>query len=361
MQFKTNTQHKLPFIVALGLMALLTSCGSFQYAGYDNDGIYSSDNFGTDVEQQVVTAASSDSNYYKNYFAENAAEVDALKEESEVFTDIDSYEGNYNEIEQGTLEQRVDYGGWGQNSTVTINIIDNGWYGYNDPWLWNGGFGFSYGWGRPWGWNRWGYGYGWNNWNNWGWNSGWSYGYGWNSRWCPLGYNNWGWNNGYYGRNSNRIAYHNGRRGSLLYNNNLSRRSNSALSRRDYSSGRLSSAAGLTRNSRSTAVRSNTSTRSVGNSRSTRTTRSTTSPTRSTRNTRVSRPANTRSGSSSRVSRPSNSSNTRSSGSVRSTRSSRASGSGMRSSRSSRSSSNSARSSRSSGSSKSSSSKRSRG
>ena len=51
MQFKTITLQKLPSFVALGLAALLTSCGSYQYVGYDNDGIYSSDN---ETEREVV-------------------------------------------------------------------------------------------------------------------------------------------------------------------------------------------------------------------------------------------------------------------------------------------------------------------
>jgi len=345
MLFKTITNQKLPFFVALGLMAVLTSCGSFQYAGYDNDGIYSDSYQKTEVEQPVATTSTTDSNYYKNYFSENSAEVDAINEESEIFTDIDSYEGDYIERTQDTLEQRPAYGGWGQNnSTVTINVIDNGWYGWNDPWLWNGGFG----WGQPWGWNRWGNNWGWNRWgwnagfgwnsgfgwNNWGWNSGW--GNGWNNwgrnAWCPPGYNNLGWSNRNF-RNNARYAYNGGRRG-LLYNNNLSRntRSNSAISRRNYSTSRLS--ANTTNRTRSTSrIRSNSnpSTRSIGNT--TRTTRSSgtvrsSSPSRTRTNTRVTRP--TRS--------------TRSSGAIRSTRSTRSSGS-VRSSRSSRSSSGSVRSS----------------
>jgi hypothetical protein len=79
MQFKTITPEKLPFFVALGLMAVLTSCGSFQYAGYDNDGIYSSETSNDDaVQETVVSLSSNDSNYYKNYFSENKAQVNAL-------------------------------------------------------------------------------------------------------------------------------------------------------------------------------------------------------------------------------------------------------------------------------------------
>ena len=188
MRFNPTISKKFTFFVALGLTAVLTSCGSFQYAGYENDGIYSSEGHVDEVvEEKVVTTSSDGSSYYKNYFSENEAQVDALTTEQEVFTDIDSYSGNYMERAQDTLEQRPIYGGWGQtNETVTINYIDNSWMGFNDPWLWNGGWGFgwnNWGWGPGWGWNA-GWGLGWNNWGwgrpGWGWNAGWAGG-------CRLG------------------------------------------------------------------------------------------------------------------------------------------------------------------------------
>ncbi|MBL87573.1 MAG: hypothetical protein CMO82_13055 [Winogradskyella sp.] len=323
MQFKIITKHKLPFFVALGLMTVLTSCGSFQYVGYDNDGIYSSEDYNTtDVEQPVATTSSNDSEYYKNYFADTSAQLEAVIEDNEIFTDIDSYEGNYLEKAQDTIEERPVYGGWGQNNeSITINIIDNGWYGWNDPWLWNVGWGYgwnNWGWGRPWRWNYgWNYGYGW---NNWGWNAGW--GYGWNNwGWGPgwgYGWNNWGWN-GYY--RGNRYAYNAGRRGSVINNSYLNRasRSTSALSRRNNPSSRLSRSA-----TGSNVGRSNSAVRSSRNS---------TIRNPSTRsNTRITRPRST----------------SRSSGTVRSARSSRSSSGTIRSTRSSRSSSGSVRSSRSS-------------
>ena len=341
MQFKTITNRKLPFFVALGLIAALTSCGSYQYAGYDNDGIYASDDSDAEVEQPIVTTSTSDSNYYKNYFAENSAEVDAIKEESEIFTDVDSYEGNYTEQTQDSLEQRPAYGGWGQsNSTVTINYIDNGW-GY-DGWGFSSFGGWGYGWGYPpgyaWGYNAWG----------WGWGAGWGGGWGWGYPGYGYGYPGYG---GYYGYNS--LSYSNTRRGSMLYNDNLSRSGgarnsgltrrnyastgrNTAATRRNYSTTRLSNAA----SPRNTRVRSNSSTRSVNNNgvtRSTRTTRPSTS-------TRTTRPSSTNR--STRSTAPSRTS--RSSGSARSTRSTRSSTSSARSSRSSSSRSSSSRSSSSS-------------
>ena len=322
MQLKKITKQRLPFFVALGLMAMLTSCGSFQYAGYDNDGIYTTTDTDVIVEEPEVVTSTNSSSYYKNYFAEKVSEIDAINSENEVFTDIDSYEGNYTETDTDRLEQPSAYGGWGQtNDRITINVIDNGW-GWNDPWLWNGGFVYNnWGWGRPWGWNNWGRNYwGWNTgfgygWNNWGWNS-------WNNGWNN-GWNNWGWNNGFY--RNNRYAYSNSRRGSLLNSNSLNR-SNSALSR-NYSSRRSSTSSAISRRG-STGVRSvNSSTRrTVRNGASTRTTRPTT--TRNTR-TRVSTPRSTRSSGSVRSS--SRSSSSRSS-SVRSSSSSRSSSGSSRSS-----------------------------
>ena len=331
MQFNTFLKQKLPFFVALGLTAVLTSCGSFQYAGYDNDGIYSSEeyNYNTEVEEPVATTSTNDSNYYKNYFAENSAEIDAINQDGEIFTDIDGYEGNY--TEQDSTQQRVAYGGWGQNnSSVTINYIDNGWYGgwygWNDPWLWNGSY--AWGWGRPWGWNNWRWNYGW------GWNDPWLYGgyygYGWNNWGYYGGFYNYGWNNPYY-RGYNRYAYSAGRRGSLLYNNNLSRntRSNAAVSRRDYSTSRLSNSSRLSRSSNSRSVRSSSSTMrrsSSSTSRSSRVTRPATS--RSSRSSTMRSGGSTRSSGSVRSS--SSRSSSRSSGSVRSSGGSRSSGSSSR-------------------------------
>jgi hypothetical protein len=157
MQFKTIIPRKLPFFVALSLTAVLTSCGSFEYAGYSNDGIYAANdyNYQAEAEQPVATTSTNESSYYKNYFAENSAEIDAINGENEIFTDVDSYEGNY--TDQGNVDQRQAYGGWGQtNDAVTINYVNNGW-GWNDPWLWNAGWGLgwnNWGWGRPWGWNN---------------------------------------------------------------------------------------------------------------------------------------------------------------------------------------------------------------
>jgi len=333
MQFKNLLTQKLPFFVVLGLTFVLTSCGSFQYTGYDSDGIYGDDtNYEATAEQEVITTSTNDSNYYKNYFAENSAEVDAIQEESEIFTDIDSYESDYTEQPIDTLEQETAYAGWGQtNSTVTINYVDNGWYGYNDPWFYSG-FAFgSYGWYRPW---RYNYGYGWN--YNWGYTG--YYGYGFYQPWSyGYGHGYYGWNNR-YPRNS-RYAFNNTRRNSLLYNTTLSRSYNNSLSRssrsavstrNNYSTRRLSttnrynrttrsnnySTRNTTRSSRSSTV--TRPTRSVRSSSTTRTTTRSTTPTRS--SSATSRSSSSRSSS---TARSSSSSSRSSSGSSSSSSSSR--------------------------------------
>ena len=63
MRFNTTITKKLPFFVALGLLIVLTSCGSTQYAGYDNDGIYSTEENGNTVTQEVTTTSTDYSNY----------------------------------------------------------------------------------------------------------------------------------------------------------------------------------------------------------------------------------------------------------------------------------------------------------
>jgi hypothetical protein len=348
MEFKFNTIRKLPFFIALGTFVVVTSCGSYQNVGYDNDGIYSDDTYQEQVivEQAPVTTSASDINYFKNYFAENKAQVDAITAaQDEVFTDPNSYKSDVDQrdldsMSQDSLLYREPYGGWGQaNDNVTINFIDNGWgWGGNVPLFgWGAGWGWGYpgfGWNgvRPgWGWG-WGAGLGWG-YPGWGWGAGWGWGYpGW-------GYPGWAWGHpGYdYDFYRSRFAFANGRRGSLLYNNNLNRvgSSTAAVSRRNYSANnRLYNTSNVNRRTRSTAVRTGSS-RGVNTrvTRPNRTVRSNSSSSRHSRN-RITRPSS-RNSSSIRGSRSSSSS--RSSGSMRSSGGSRSSGS-VRSSGGSRSS-----------------------
>lgn len=244
MQFKQHIKSKLPFFVALSALFVLASCGSYQYVGYDNDGIYGSERQPVQVvEVQEVETTPSDANYFKNYFSEKSQEYEAIANESEIFTDIDSYEGNREQEQDST-----NYGGWGDsyNSPPEINVyygagnigLRPGWVG---SWAWhNWRFG-NFGWGDPF-WNNWGWGFGINNGWGWGWNAGFGIGWGWNVGF-GWGWNNWGWGwnnfwcppfwgNNFYG---NSLAFNYGRRGAGIYNNGFSRlgRTSTALNRRD--------------------------------------------------------------------------------------------------------------------------------
>ncbi len=322
--FTTN----IPLIGLFSLVFLMASCGSYEYVGYDNDGIYGQDERITveyPPQQQPKVETRNDGTYYKNYFSEKAKEYEFVFSDDEIFTDIDSYEGDYDE-EIDSLNYNKSYAGWGQtNSSVTINVIDRGWgaWGWYDPWFYSPWMYNSWSYYRPW---RWGPSYGWG-WNNWGWNNwGWNAGFYW-------GWNNWGHGYAYYGvpnynnyyGNYNRrgIAYNAGRRGSYL------NRNYSTLDSRSLNTSRFN---------RNSTVRSRSSNRSYeNNNRSTRP-RSTTRP-NSPRRERpeVSSPRRSSSRSSGSINR--SSSSRRSSGSINRSSGSSRSSSGSRSSGSSRSSS----------------------
>ncbi|MEZ4802237.1 MAG: hypothetical protein R2797_05645 [Gelidibacter sp.] len=209
MQFKTYLQSKLPFYLALSSLFVLASCGSYQYVGHDSDGIYNSTDEPTPTEETKVT--NDDNAYYKGYFAEKSDKYARIAEEENViFTDIDDYEGTYNEA-TGEVEYEEGYAGWGQDSdNVTINVYSNygwnnwGWYGWYSPWR------YRYGWYSPW---AFGYGYGWNGY--YGYYDPFYYGYGYYGGFYSPYYYGY---NGYYGHNYYRrnVAYNSGRRGSYI-------------------------------------------------------------------------------------------------------------------------------------------------
>jgi hypothetical protein len=313
MQFYNYINTKLPFFVALSFTFVLASCGSYQYVGYDNDGIYQERQVvyedATNVETETPSSDAESNSYFKNYFNDKANQYsDIPDDERIIFTDIDSYEGTYAE-EYEEEDSQDGYAGWGQASNnITINYIDYGW-GFNDPWLWNGAWGWRYGWNNYYGWNHW------------GWNAGWGYNY-----WCPPGFN------GYYYNNHN-LAYNSGRRGSnLAYGNrnSISRRNSSTISRRNSTINRNNNV------TRSTTRRNNNATRTTTRRNNNSTVRRNTTRTRSTNtrsNSNVTRSRSNSTRSSTRMSttpRRSNSSSVRSSGntSSRSSGTSRSSSSG---------------------------------
>ena len=123
MKLFTFLSNKFNAFTALIAAIALTSCGSYQYVGQTNDGIY--DTSDTYEQQTVIIEDESNNNdYYTNYFKEKALEAEAYDNNTDdVFTDIDSYEGTYTDSTQ--VVQRA---GWGAtNDNVAINIYDTGW------------------------------------------------------------------------------------------------------------------------------------------------------------------------------------------------------------------------------------------
>ncbi len=224
MQLNFNQKSKMHLIGALGLLFSLVSCGSYQYAGYD-DGIYGASERNVEyyTESSNEVPSSQNSNYYQNYFKEKSQELDYLSQDDVIFTDIDSYESNY-EAENDTLvDAQVSYAGWGQNTTeVSINVYNSG-YLFNNWWYrpyYSYGYGFYNHWYNPYRF------YGYSNWYN-------PYGYygfyNWyNPYYYGSYYSNYGnYNNNYYSRRG--IAYNAGRRGAIYQNSYTSRLSNRAL------------------------------------------------------------------------------------------------------------------------------------
>ena len=76
MKLYNYLNSKISIIGALILALGLTSCGSYQYASYDNDGIYGEPDKSYAVknveyqDDQETANESENSTYYKNYFKE---------------------------------------------------------------------------------------------------------------------------------------------------------------------------------------------------------------------------------------------------------------------------------------------------
>ena len=292
MKLYSYLNSKISIIGMLILALGLTSCGSYQYASYDYDGIYGEPEKSYEiknVEYKETGNESENSAYYKNYFNEKATQLDYTGDA--IFTDIDAYQGSYG-VENDSLNQE-NYAGWGYSDDITVNIYnraplyDSFWYPgygwYND---WNFGYGyygysnywyspFYSGWGSPW---YYGYGYGYPYY-------GYGYGYG-------YGYPYYGYNNFYYGNIYNRrnLSYSASRRGSIYANNNISGITN----RRSGITNRRSSINSRATNLRNNALRSSRSRVNAtrfGNSR-------VNSQSRPTRSSRFGNTSNTRSRSS---------------------------------------------------------------
>ena len=129
MQCNNYLKRKMPILAILGLLIGFTSCGSYQYVGVDNDGIYDTSEPHIQYQDAVVEIPNpSNSNYYKNYFRNKSLEAELISADDAIFTDIDSYSSD-NFVDNDSLTNDYQgYAGWGQDSnSVTINYIDNGW------------------------------------------------------------------------------------------------------------------------------------------------------------------------------------------------------------------------------------------
>lgn len=221
---------------------VLASCGSYQYAGYDHDGIYSN---GTAVAQDYTeedqTESYDNALYYQQVFSRQANQFETIAEsENAIFTDVDSYSsGAYQEDEYVDEGYPVAHGGWGTDADeIAINIYSQpfgfpGYYSYApyyDPFFyndfyWNYGYRYGYGPHYGWGWGmhynpyRYGYGYA-------------GIGY-WGSGYYGHGYNRWGYYGNPYSGYARNVAYNNSRRNSSVdYNHDATR--SSYLNNRDY-------------------------------------------------------------------------------------------------------------------------------
>lgn len=201
------------------LMSSAMSCGSFQYAGLNNDDIYDDRTTEVVYNQEVnkekaspeVEADDNNDGYYTTQLKELAA---SYGNESEIITNVDDYtSGYYDENE----ESQDNYGGWGQESDeVNVTIYHNFGYSpywrpyYYRPWNWSVGFG---NWSYYYGYNYWGPGYypyePWYNPYFYGGYYGYPYGHPYYS--YPH-YGNY-YNNGYY-RGGSDVVLVNGHRGS---------------------------------------------------------------------------------------------------------------------------------------------------
>jgi hypothetical protein len=205
---------------------LFISCGSYQSATYDDDGIYNNVNTRNVVKKQVITKevpVSNNVRYYEKVFSHPVVDYGQNNNEQEVFTDVDSYSTQTTGINTSAVIET--YGAWEDaDDSVTINVYTNPeplFYNYWGPYnYWNNfyytGWGFY---GANWGWPYYGnhyVNYGYPYYNGYRYRN---YGYAYGRRGYAV--------NSYYGRNTynRRNAYANNvnfRRNNGRYGSNRS-------------------------------------------------------------------------------------------------------------------------------------------
>lgn len=240
-------------LFSFSALLLLASCSSYQYAGYEDDGIYSSNRneayTANDYEESYENAL-----YYKQLFGEKAEQFGNVPEEGAIFTDIESYSsGAYDDnFDDQGLDYTVGQASWGSDpDEISINIYNDPFYpryyspyyaGFYDPFYYPG---YYYGYGYyPYHYNSWRFSIGW----GYGWNS-WWYGYP-HYRYSYGGYYHPYYSHYYYPYyNHRRLAYNTSRRDS--YSGYTSRRDSYS----DYRSNRTRLEARSTRTGRYTNPR----------------------------------------------------------------------------------------------------------
>ena len=251
--------NKLNLLLVPLLLFFLASCSSYQYSGYEADGIYGESRpgiFEQEREQTTEVRPNNNNSYYKNLFGQQSQMVGEVLE-SEIFTDADSYTSNDGYENYSEVGGDVAYVGgnapWGQDpDTYTVNIYNNGFYGGYNPWAYGFGYGdpFFGGWYDPfyypgyWGpYAPFAYGYGRSRWRI-GFGVGFGYGYGYGYAYGPFyspfyyPYHHHHYNSRYY---NDRIAYNRTGRDSYVdTRDGESRRSSYSRSIRDIRSSRSS-------------------------------------------------------------------------------------------------------------------------
>jgi len=208
---KDNYQFKNKMLVLIGGLTsiLLASCGTYQAATYEDDGIYSSDQRTIASNETVVVKNNANAKYYEEYFGKTVTDYGEIVDD-EVFTDVDNY-SSQNVVTQDAEVAVESYSAWEDaDDNITINVYNTRpyYYSYWRPYnYWNdyyyNGWSFC---GPLWGWS-----------NNYYWHHGYYGNYGYYGN--PYYYNNYG---------NRHTRYANGRRrgyaSNAYYGRNISRR-----------------------------------------------------------------------------------------------------------------------------------------
>ena len=142
----------LKIIFVFFTLSVISSCGSYQYTSYMNDGIYEDDSNITQSNTYDIEENNDEetSEYYSSYFNDIAKRYSTSEDNDELFTDVENYRSSENDSISKT------YGPWGDyKNSLTINFNsyhNNGFWSRSryPSWMWNYGYGYG---------NVWGYGF----------------------------------------------------------------------------------------------------------------------------------------------------------------------------------------------------------